>query len=69
MFVSQAAASEKGAVRNYGLRKQIEVVKNCRTVKKQHMKFNNAMPKINIDPETLVCIAFIKHSWITLLYS
>ena len=54
MFVSQSAASESGAVKSYGLRKQIEVVKNCRTVKKQHMKFNSATPKIDIDPETLV---------------
>lgn len=54
MFVSQASAAEGGDVSSYGLKKQVEVVKNCRTVQKQDLKFNTATPVINVDPETLV---------------
>ena len=54
MFVSQASAAKGGDVSSYGLRKQVEVVKNCRAVKKQDLKFNTATPVIEVDPETLV---------------
>jgi urease len=54
MFVSKAAASEGGEVHTYNLRKQIEVVKNCRQVTKVDMKYNSAMPRITVDPKTLV---------------
>lgn len=54
MFVSQASAAKGGDVQSYNLRKQIEVVKNCRTVKKHDLKFNDATPKIEVDPNTLV---------------
>lgn len=54
MFVSQASAAKGGDVSSYGLRKQVEVVKNCRTVKKQDLKFNTATPNVEVDPETLV---------------
>ncbi|QPC69155.1 hypothetical protein HYE67_011386 [Fusarium culmorum] len=53
MFVSQASASQGGDVHSYNLKKQIEVVKNCRTVKKGDLKFNSATPNIDVDPETL----------------
>ncbi|ESU17370.1 urease [Fusarium graminearum PH-1] len=53
MFVSQASASQGGDVHSYNLKKQIEVVKNCRTVKKSDLKFNSATPNVDVDPETL----------------
>lgn len=54
MFVSQASAVNGGDVSSYGLRKQVELVKNCRTVKKQDLKYNAATPIIRVDPDTLV---------------
>lgn len=54
MFVSKASIADGGDVHSYKLRKQIEVVKNCRTVSKHSLKFNSATPKVEVDPETLV---------------
>ncbi|RKK68716.1 Urease [Fusarium oxysporum] len=54
MFVSQASITQGGDVHSYNLKKQIEVVKNCRTVKKYDLKYNSATPKVEVDPETLV---------------
>lgn len=54
MFVSKAGASENGCVSSYNLKKQIEVVKDCRSVTKHDLKFNNATPKMAVDPKTLV---------------
>jgi urease subunit alpha len=50
-FVSQLCKS-KGVAKGYGLTKRIEAVKGCRKVGKKHLKWNNAMPKITVDPET-----------------
>ncbi|HZR17382.1 MAG TPA: urease subunit alpha [Verrucomicrobiae bacterium] len=50
-FVSQLCKS-KGVARRYGLRKQIEAVSNCRKVGKRDLKWNDALPKITVDPET-----------------
>ncbi|KAK4696381.1 urease, partial [Lecanoromycetidae sp. Uapishka_2] len=52
-FVSKASV-ETGTVATYNLRKRIEVVKNCRNVGKKDMKYNDAMPKMRVDPETYV---------------
>lgn len=54
MFVSQASVAKGGDVHSYKLRKQIEVVKNCRTVTKHDLKYNDAIPEIEVDPKTLV---------------
>ncbi|KAJ5824005.1 Urease beta subunit [Penicillium robsamsonii] len=51
MFVSQASI-DAGIVQKYGLKKRIEAVKNCRSVGKKDMKFNDAMPKMKVDPES-----------------
>ncbi|KAJ5897340.1 Urease [Penicillium tannophilum] len=51
MFVSQASIDE-GIVQTYGLKKRIEAVKGCRTIGKKDMKFNDAMPKMKVDPES-----------------
>lgn len=51
MFVSQASV-DAGIVQTYGLKKRIEAVKNCRSVGKKDMKFNDIMPKMKVDPES-----------------
>jgi len=50
-FVS-AVALENGTVRKLGLGKTLSAVKNCRAVSKKNMKWNDALPKIEVDPET-----------------
>jgi urease len=50
-FVSQASISS-GVIASYGLRKRVEAVKNCRNIGKRDMKFNDARPKMKVDPET-----------------
>ena len=50
-FVSQLCKSQ-GVAKGYGLTKRIEVVKGCRKIGKKDLKWNNAMPKITVDPET-----------------
>lgn len=49
---------ENGSVKSYSLKKQIEIVKNTRTVTKLDMKFNNATPKMEVDPEAFVSPRF-----------
>jgi urease subunit alpha len=50
-FVSQAALA--GGVRErYGLAKNVSAVKNIRQVRKQHLIHNNALPAMEIDPQT-----------------
>jgi len=50
-FVSRLC-KEKGVVAGYGLNKRIEAVRDCRNLGKRQMKWNDAMPKISVDPET-----------------
>jgi len=50
-FVSRVC-EEKGVAANYGLTKRIAAVKGCRSLRKQDMKWNDATPKITVDPET-----------------
>ncbi len=50
-FVSRLA-KQRGIGNAYGLTKRIEAVKGCRKVGKKDLKWNNAMPKITVDPET-----------------
>jgi len=42
---------ESGIIASYGLSKRFEAVRNCRSVKKKDMKWNNATPKMMVDPE------------------
>ncbi|KAK4132557.1 urease [Trichocladium antarcticum] len=49
-FVSQASI-DSGAVAAYGLRKRVEPVRRCRGIGKADMKFNDAMPRMTVDPE------------------
>ncbi|KAF3057172.1 Urease [Daldinia childiae] len=49
LFVS--AASLDTVTSGYGLRKRVEAVRGCRSVSKKDMRFNDAMPKMHVDPE------------------
>lgn len=50
-FVSKSCVDKKIA-QSYGLKKRVEAVRNCRGVTKKDMKLNDALPKIQVDPET-----------------
>ncbi len=50
-FVSQLA-KQKGVGKAYGLAKRVEAVKGCRKITKHDLKWNNALPRITVDPET-----------------
>ncbi len=55
-FVS-AAALESGGLEKLSLTKRLVAVKNCRSVTKADLPFNDAMPKITVDPETYTVTA------------
>jgi len=50
-FVSAHAEAE-GRVHTLGLAKQLSVVRGCRNLTKRDMKLNDALPRLEIDPET-----------------
>jgi urease subunit alpha len=50
-FVSQFC-KVKGIAKTYGLTKRIEAVKGCRKLSKKNLKWNDATPRITVDPET-----------------
>jgi len=50
-FVSAASVSS-GAVGKYAVTKRIEPVKRCRGIRKTDMKLNDALPRMQVDPET-----------------
>lgn len=41
-------------MQSYGLRKRVEAVKNCRSIGKKDMKYNNTMPRMKVDQERYV---------------
>jgi urease subunit alpha len=51
-FVSQASLRSKTGPRNLGLARRLEPVKHCRKIGKKDMVLNDALPKIEVDPET-----------------
>jgi urease len=51
LFVSECSISS-GTVASYGLKSRVEAVKNCRKIGKKDMKYNDAMPKMRVDPES-----------------
>lgn len=55
-FVSQRCRGD-GLAEGYGLKKQLEGVRNCRKVQKRDMKLNDATPAIVVDPETYQVLA------------
>jgi urease subunit alpha len=50
-FVSQAALAA-GLGESLGLKKRLEAVRNCRTVKKTDMVYNGATPVMDVDAQT-----------------
>jgi urease subunit alpha len=50
-FVSKRCQDE-GVAAGYGLTKRIEAVRGCRALGKKDMKWNDALPRISVDPET-----------------
>lgn len=52
-FVSQKAV-ELGVERKYGLKKRVAAVMGCRVIGKKDMKFNDATPRMRVDPESYV---------------
>jgi urease subunit alpha len=50
-FVSQIC-KDQGVAASYGLSKRIEAVRGCRLLGKKNMKWNDATPRITVDPET-----------------
>jgi urease subunit alpha len=50
-LVSQRALAE-GSVARLGLRKRLSAVRGCRGLAKRDMKLNDALPKLEVDPET-----------------
>ena len=55
-FVSRLCY-DKGVAAGYGLTKRIEAVRGCRNIGKTHMKWNDATPRITVDPETYAVTA------------
>ena len=52
-WVSKSSV-DKGVVEKYALQKRVEPVKDCRKIGKKDMKWNDAMPKMKVDPESYV---------------
>jgi urease subunit alpha len=50
-FVSRASL-EDGAVQAYGLAKRLVAVRGCRGLGKKDMRLNDALPRMEVDPET-----------------
>jgi urease subunit alpha len=50
-FVSQASL-DRGSLKELGLRRRLEPVRSCRNIGKKDMVLNDALPKIDVDPET-----------------
>lgn len=50
-FVSKISITS-GTIAQYGLKKRVEPVKGCRIVTKKSMKWNDATPKMTVDPES-----------------
>ena len=55
-FVSELSLTS-GTIASYGLSKRFEAVRNCRKVSKKDMKWNDATPKMQVDPETYDVLA------------
>jgi urease subunit alpha len=51
LFVS-AAAMEAGVPASLGIKKRAIAVKNCRKISKRDMVNNDALPRVEVDPET-----------------
>ncbi|TAJ09003.1 MAG: urease subunit alpha [Nitrospirae bacterium] len=52
-FMSQAAL-DREVPKTLGLQKRLAVIKKCRGIGKRDLKLNDALPRIEVDPETYV---------------
>ena len=52
-FLSKAAIDNE-VHKSLGLQKRVAAVKQCRSIGKRDMKLNDALPQIEVDPETYV---------------
>ena len=55
-FASKAAL-ERDVPKKLKLERRVVAVKNCRSLKKRDLKLNDALPKIEVDPETYIVMA------------
>ena len=55
-FMSQVSL-EREVPKKLGLQRRVSAVKNCRNVKKRDLKLNDALPKVEVNPETYVVTA------------
>ncbi len=55
-FVSQAALDHE-IPKRLGLQRRVSAVKNIRSVKKRDLKLNDALPKVEVNPETYLVTA------------
>jgi urease subunit alpha len=55
-FVSQAALDHE-IPKRLGLQRRVSAVKNCRNVGKRDLKLNDALPKVEVNPETYIVTA------------
>ena len=53
-WVSKSSIEKEKVGEKYGLQKRVEAVRDCRKVGKKDMKWNQAMPKMKVDPERYV---------------
>jgi len=60
-FVSEASLGSKTGPKQLGLSRKLEAVKRTRTVGKRDMVWNDAMPRIEVDPETYTVKADGEH--------
>ncbi|MDO8539254.1 MAG: urease subunit alpha [Opitutaceae bacterium] len=60
-FVSEASLGSRTGPKQLGLARELVAVKRCRTIGKRHMVRNDAMPKIDVDPETYTVKADGEH--------
>jgi urease subunit alpha len=60
-FVSGASLKSKTGPKQLGLSRRLEAVKSCRNVGKKDMVLNDAMPRIEVDPETYTVKADGEH--------
>lgn len=51
-FSTMQAALDAGIKDEYGLKKRVEAVSNTRCLTKLDMQLNDALPMIEVDPET-----------------
>jgi urease subunit alpha len=60
-FVSKASLRSKHGPKQLGLSRRLVAVERCRTITKRDMVLNDALPRIEVDPETYTVKADGEH--------